>query len=374
MSAGQIVYWAAVSSCGLSYSGGQLRDIEGIRTRMQVTQEPIFRRFWYPVVRVAAIQSQPYAFELLGEPLVIWLTAEGMPAAARDRCCHRSARLSLGQVVDGQIRCPYHGWGFDAAGACVHWPQQPGDRPISASYRVPAYRCTVRYDYVWVCLDEPLQPIPDIPQADTPGFRFIHEFYEPWDCSGLRLMENSFDNAHPHFVHARTFGLHQEPIPPAPKLLEKTAYGLRMQYELPVFNTELQQQNLQMGDRRTVRISEGRWFMPFARSLTITYPNGLIHCIVTVATPIHDGRSQIVQFCLRNDTEADAPAADIIAFDRAVTLEDRAILESTEASTAIDLRAEQHMPSDQPGVIMRQQLASLLRSGDSASSRSPVPV
>ncbi|MEG4586041.1 hypothetical protein QUA54_12620 [Microcoleus sp. MOSTC5] len=37
-------------------------------------------------------------------------------------------------------------------------------------------------------------------------------------------------------------------------------------------------------------------------------------------TPINDSTSQMVQFCLRNDTEADAKTIDIIALDRAVTL------------------------------------------------------
>ena len=34
----------------------------------------------------------------------------------------------------------------------------------------------------------------------------------------------------------------------------------------------------------------------------------------------------VTQFALRTDTEADAPAADIIAFDRQVTIEDQDIL------------------------------------------------
>ncbi|MEG3989293.1 hypothetical protein QUA13_19430 [Microcoleus sp. S28C3] len=43
-------------------------------------------------------------------------------------------------------------------------------------------------------------------------------------------------------------------------------------------------------------------------------------------TPINDSTSQMVQFCLRNDTEADAKTIDIIAFDRAVTLVEHYLL------------------------------------------------
>ena len=50
--------------------------------------------------------------------------------------------------------------------------------------------------------------------------------------------------------------------------------------------------------------------MPVARKLRIKYPNGLMHSIVTVATPTDDARSMICQFAFRNDSEADAPAAE----------------------------------------------------------------
>ncbi len=134
-----------------------------------------------------------------------------------------------------------------------------------------------------------------------------------------------------------------------------------MKYVLPIFNNTIQKQNLQMEETRTVRISEGTWFMPFIRTLKITYPNGLTHLIFTAATPIDDSSSQIVQFCLRNDTEAEATAESVIAFDRAVTLEDRAILEGTDYDVPLSISKEQHMASDKPSIVMRHQLAALLK-------------
>lgn len=328
---------------------------------MLVTQQPVFQRFWYPVMPMSALQSGPQSFELLGQKLALWLDGEGNPAAVRDRCCHRSARLSQGKVIDGCIRCPYHGWSFNRLGNCIKVPQLTHDL-IPRTYQVDAYRCEARYGYAWVCLDEPLLPIPEIPEAHDPGFRQIPEFYEVWHCAGLRLMENSFDNAHPHFVHANTFGVEQEPVPPTPDSFQETEFGLRMTYILPVFNSDLQQQNLQMADTRTVRISEGTWYMPFVRTLKITYPNGLIHLIFTAATPINDSSSQIVQFCLRNDTEAEVSADSVVTFDRTVTLEDRAILEGTDYDVPLRASQEQHMASDKPGIVMRHKLAALLKS------------
>lgn len=334
---------------------------------MLVTQHPVFRRFWYPIMPVAYLNQGPQSFCLLGQDLVLWLDATGQPAAVADRCCHRSARLSQGTVNQGQIHCPYHGWCFDGSGACVRVPQL-SDQAIPKSYRVQGFHCAQRYGYVWVSLGEPLGDIPTIPEADDPQFRFIPEFYEVWHCAGLRLMENSFDNAHPHFVHEQTFGLTQEPIPPLPDRFTETADGFTMTYRLPVKNTDEQRRNLQMAEERTVRISEGRWFMPFGRSLKITYPNGLVHLIFTAATPISDRAIQLVQFCLRNDSEAAAPAADIIAFDRAVTLEDKAVLEGTDYDVPLDIQTEQHMASDKPGIVMRHRLAALIKTHEGAGT------
>ena len=326
---------------------------------MLVTQQPVLRNFWYPVLPAASLQDNPHGFELLGQKVVLWRDEAGMVAAVRDRCCHRSAQLSGGVVDAGHIRCPYHGWAFDGTGTCVKVPQL-ADKLISSTYQVPAYHCAERYGYIWLCLGAPLLPVPEIPEADAPDFRLIQEFYEPWHCSGLRVMENSFDNAHFSFVHRATFGDHHNPLPASLELIDLVD-GLRMKSSVPVVNPPLQQQNLGIPLAKTVRRMDARWFMPFARKLHITYPNGLIHIIFTAATPVNDRTSQIVQFCLRNDTEAEAKAADIIAFDRAVTLEDQAVLETTDYDTPLALDREQHMLSDKPGIMMRHKLAALLK-------------
>lgn len=338
---------------------------------MLVTQQPILKRFWYPVMPLSQLSFEtPQPFQLLGQKLVLWLDADGQPAAAGDRCCHRSAQLSRGVVINGCVRCPYHGWSFDRTGACVNVPQLADDQPIPGSYRVPSYPCTQRYGYVWVCLDQhPLQPIPLIAEAEDPAMRLIPQFYEEWNCAGLRVMENSFDNAHFSFVHAASFGDQQQPRPASLKITP-TEFGLNLQTVVDVVNPPLQRKNLQIAEAVTVRTMDSNWYMPFTRTLKITYPNGLIHLIFTAATPVSDRTSQIVQFCVRNDTEADAPAADIIAFDRQVTAEDRAVLESTDFDVPLDLKAEQHMPSDQPGIVMRRQLAALLRQHHEIEQRS----
>ncbi|MEN9230327.1 MAG: aromatic ring-hydroxylating dioxygenase subunit alpha [Thermostichus sp. DG02_5_bins_236] len=321
-------------------------------------------------------EGSPQPFELLGEKIVLWLDEGGQPQAAADRCCHRSAQLSKGTLREGRIRCPYHGWEFDGSGACVRVPQLADQAAIPCSYRIPAFSCQVRYGYAWVCLHpQPLRGIPVIPEAEDPRYRLIHEFYERWECAGLRICENEFDAAHISFVHQNTFGS-MEDLVPSHFELEELDYGIRNHTVIGVTNPELQQHNLGISSSKTERTTTLVWHLPFTNHIHIRYPNGRSHVIVNTPTPINDRASQVVQFCLRNDTEAETPAAEVIRFDRAVTLEDKAILETTDPDVPLTLllrnangsSAEQHMLTDKPGILMRKQLAALIKAHGSSSN------
>jgi phenylpropionate dioxygenase-like ring-hydroxylating dioxygenase large terminal subunit len=338
---------------------------------MLATQQPVLRRFWYPVMPVSALAEGPKPFRLLGEDLVLWLAAPDRPAAASDRCCHRSARLSRGFCRGGRLVCGYHGWEYDEAGHVVRVPQHDSDDGhISSRLGTPSFRAASRYGYVWVALAEPLFALPEFEEAQSPGFRQIDQFYEVWGCAGLRLMENSFDNAHFSFVHRGTFGDAGHPQP-AKLEIDEFDDGFLMKSSVPVKNPEIQKSLLKIPTDDTVRHMRARWWMPFLRKLQITYPNGLVHSIVTAGTPIDDQSSQIVQFCFRNDTEAEARAEDVNRFDRQVTLEDRGILESTDFDVPLDQTGfESNMPSDRPGLVMRRMLRDLLeRHGETETRR-----
>ena len=142
---------------------------------MDLMKHPVFRRFWYPTFALSELEAGPRPFELLGEKLVLWLVEPGVPAAAHDRCPHRSARLSGGiKVVNGNIQCGYHGWEFDNSGTCKKIPQLNGaEVPPDPRNCVKSYHCEARYGYAWVCLEEPLEDIPYIQHSDDPNFRQV---------------------------------------------------------------------------------------------------------------------------------------------------------------------------------------------------------
>ena len=212
---------------------------------MLVTQQPVFRKFWHAVMPLTQLASGPQPFRLLGEDIVLFLDERGEPAALRDRCCHRTARLSKGWCVDAQgqacaqgaIQCGYHGWTYDRGGKVIRIPQFDAGRTIPEDYRTRAYHCTARYGYAWVALDEPIAPIPEVPEFDAPGWRTIFQFYERWETSPLRALENSFDNSHFSFVHRGTFGVATQPKPSKYELVEH-AHGFHAETLVPATNPE----------------------------------------------------------------------------------------------------------------------------------------
>ncbi|MCW5736812.1 MAG: aromatic ring-hydroxylating dioxygenase subunit alpha [Enhydrobacter sp.] len=325
---------------------------------MLVTQQKVLRRFWYPVVPADRLATEPLPFTLLNTDLVLFRDSAGKAAALVDRCCHRTARLSKGWVEAGNVVCPYHGWTYAGDGRCVRIPQRPGGDP-GKNIAIESFRCTERYGVVWVALEEPLRDIPALPEYDDPAYRRVFEFYEPWEAPGLRIMENSFDNAHFAFVHKESFGIVDEPEPVQPRL-EPDPAGFVMYADVPVKNPEIQRGNLGIDADRTVRHYEKTWWMPFSRKMKVTYPNGLVHIIMTLTAPIDDRRSQVIQFLLRSDSEADAPAENLTRFDRQVTHEDMAILEGCDHDVPLSPAGELHMPTDRPGLEMRRMLARLL--------------
>ena len=330
---------------------------------MLVTRQPVFRKFWHAVMPLSMLDGgQPQPFTLLGENIVLFLDAQGQPAALKDRCCHRTAKLSKGRCVNGALECGYHGWTYNGQGRVIRIPQYDADRAIPADYCTPAYRCVAKYGYAWVALEEPIAPIPDVPEFGAPGWRTIFQFYERWDTSPVRALENSFDNSHFSFVHRATFGVAAQPKPSKYQLVERDG-GFYAETLIDAVNPPAYQQVSGTSDPITQRLMRNAYFLPFSRRLDIEYPSGIRHIIINCFTPIDDGHIQLAQWLFRNDTEADCPAQLLIDFDHVITREDKDILESTDPDALVDTRrrgVEYSMDSDKPGMLIRKQLMELL--------------
>jgi phenylpropionate dioxygenase-like ring-hydroxylating dioxygenase large terminal subunit len=339
---------------------------------MLVTKQPILRRFWYPVMPLEHLKDGPKPFTLLGEHIVVWLDSGGEPAAVLDRCCHRTAKLSRGFVKGDCIVCGYHGWTYDRSGKLVHIPQAR-DPSRTSSWSIPGFHCKARYGYAWVALEEPLQDIPGVEGAGEPGSRLIQEFYEMWNAAPFRYIENVLDFAHFGYLHMQTFHDGTD-VDATREKIDDHEWGFTSVSFVQVANADKMQQGLGLAGDATVRPTTRKYYVPFARTLVFTGPDENRHVIHSTATPIDDQHMMFVQFCVRRDTEEQAPAAELIAWDRKITLEDRAMVEATDYDVALDVNdsAERHTATDRAGLLARRKLLDLLtKHGEAESRREP---
>jgi len=213
-----------------------------------------------------------------------------------------------------------------------------------------------------VALEEPLQGIPVFQEDDAPGFRRIFQFYEPWNTSALRVMENSFDNSHFSYVHRANFGQFDQPRPSRYEL-RPTDWGFEAETIVPVNNPPASHRITGTTEPVTERHLYNRWYLPFVRRFGCIYPSGLQHIIYNCATPMEDGKVMLVQWLYRNDSEADCSTEELVAWDAAIVQEDREILEATDFDACVDTRrrVEFHMESDKPGLMMRRMLMDVLQ-------------
>jgi phenylpropionate dioxygenase-like ring-hydroxylating dioxygenase large terminal subunit len=165
------------------------------------------RNAWYIASWGDELTDAPVARRILNEPIALFRDRAGTAHALADRCCHRAAQLSLGEVVDQGLQCGYHGMVFDGAGKCVHIP---GQDKIPDKAVVPSYPLVERDAFLWIWMGEAAKAdparIPDVSyHNDTAHWPHIHDKLH---IKGgyLLMVDNLMDLTHLGYVHKRTIG------------------------------------------------------------------------------------------------------------------------------------------------------------------------
>ncbi|MGG6240334.1 Rieske 2Fe-2S domain-containing protein [Nodosilinea sp. AN01ver1] len=178
----------------------------------------MLKNFWYAVEFSAAVTGSPTPVKLMGENYVLYRGEDGQVVAMRDRCIHRGASLAGGWVEGNCIRCPYHGWRYEADGTCVHIPADQAGTPIPKRARIDSFPIEERYGLVWLFVgDLPAEqrpPIPALPEYGDPAWRMITGEYT-WNAHYTRVVESGLDSSHAPFVHSVFFNLRDDAeVPP----------------------------------------------------------------------------------------------------------------------------------------------------------------
>lgn len=162
----------------------------------------LLRRYWMPVACTAEVLPGGAApVRVLGEDLALFRTTTGALGLVDARCPHRGTSLAYGFADDVAVRCPYHGWRFDAAGHCVEITSFADDGRLQERASTRAYPTREMGGLVFAYLGP--DPAPVLPRYDlfawTGVLRDIGRAVIP--CNWLQIMENSVDPVHLEWLH-----------------------------------------------------------------------------------------------------------------------------------------------------------------------------
>lgn len=311
---------------------------------------------WHPVATSDDVTDAPIARELLATPLAIWRDSNGVAHATSDVCIHRGTALSTGCVVGDTIMCPYHGWQFDASGACRKIPQLDDPTRIPPKARIPAYRTMERYGLVWVALDEPLADVPEIGEWDDASWTWVSCGPYEWNAHASRQLENFTDFGHFPWVHPGLLGDPNRPVVPS---YDVSTDGHVVRYDIvrpEATNSEDFPVFANADTTAPMRRSRYEIHLPFTLLLRLGWggTEGMVYFFVS--QPIDDDHSRGFLLIGRN-YNLDQPASVLRDFEDVIFGQDKAIVESQRPKKVpYHPTAEIHLKFDAVALAYRQAM------------------
>jgi phenylpropionate dioxygenase-like ring-hydroxylating dioxygenase large terminal subunit len=319
---------------------------------------------WYAVLDANEVRiGKPQAFRRLGDDLVFWRDNNRQVVAMRDRCPHRSAKLSLGKVVDGDIECPFHGFRYARDGAVTLIPANGKNGAKSAIFRCDTLTAREAHGLIWLWNGGPREEYPPIPWFDNlEGFTYS-TFQARWDCDHTRAIEGMLDVSHLPFVHSKTIGR-------GDKTLVNGPYTTLNNDRIRVWISNQPDEGLP-----AVKPTE----LPepgIPPSLYFNFPNvwqirlGEKLRIVNLSAPVDDENVVIYSRTYQNITRIKLLARALTSmsniFNR-YTLNEDYVVSRSQRPKKSDLNIGEHfIPADRPIALYLQHRRKLMRTGDSS--------
>lgn len=325
-------------------------------------ETPALAHTWHAVLTSDEVAGEPVRVVLLGEPWVV-ARIDGELVAFLDRCPHRLAPLSLGTVCGATLQCQYHGWLFDATGACTHIPALGPDAAIPPRARVRAAAGVAeRYGLVWISPEPPLFGLPDFGEWDDDDFVDARNEPRQTPASVGQLIDNFLDATHLRTVHAGTFGVDDGGYLP-PSEIVRDGWSAHTTFDVQYRNFD--DPLVETGEHPLVQPQ--RLYKEIAGPTTaivrLFHPlTGKTVSFLFACSPVDAGTSRIFKLMSRDDlTDPDVQLPELLAFEDRVLDEDLVVLEAyDDMAVSTDPRAEVSVRADRLSVSYRRILGELV--------------
>ena len=212
---------AAVYERGVDTGLGDFQiptDVYTDEARLAAEQR-LIRRLPMPVAHASQLATPGacLAHDATGVPVLVARGRDGELRAMINSCRHRGTRLVAEEgfcKARKGFHCRYHGWTYDADGACTEIPARFGTR-IPSRARLTSYLAEESSGLVWACMgEEPRYPPPVFGDFDDPDVRVVAMPAYDWESAAARRLENYVDFAHFAWVHDGILGDRNQPEVP----------------------------------------------------------------------------------------------------------------------------------------------------------------
>jgi phenylpropionate dioxygenase-like ring-hydroxylating dioxygenase large terminal subunit len=283
---------------------------------------------WYPVCRADQVAAAGVAgADFLNGRVVAFRGPDGAPAVMSAYCRHLGADLSIGEVVDGCVRCAFHHWRYDTNGQCVAIPIE-GDPPAEAKlYRFPTAE---QFGLVWAYNGDEPTDLPHFHGFDHDQLyvkaappESVREYpVEPWT-----LLTNSVDIQHLRALH----GLQIDVDPEAIAITDHN-----VEYDAHIVDPNLgpMDQHIKVFGTNTIMLTgEMAGMQVFMGSSAVPVPSGGSRNFQFAATPRGDGAAG-------EEEQADAALTMALAFGEQLLKDDDPVM------TTVHFREDLLLPAD----------------------------
>ena len=162
--------------------------------------------YWYCAALTHEVGAKPLRRIICAEPVVLYRNVRGGPVALEDRCSHRQAPLSTGEVCGDEIQCIYHGFVFNQLGICVHIPHQS---TIPNRANIKAYQVEEKWGFIWIWRGDAKKAnsnmIPDLPWTRDAKRSPVYVYFHV-KANHQLVADNLLDISHADYLHSDTLG------------------------------------------------------------------------------------------------------------------------------------------------------------------------
>ncbi len=242
------------------------------------------KNYWYAAALAKELKKKPIGRTVLEVLVVLWRTADGRAHAMRDRCPHRNALLSEGNVVNDNLMCPYHGWTFNTEGKCVKVPSE-GDNANLRERHIDHYAVIEQDGLIWIwlgdlSLHETRQPF-KMPFYSGDGWNSYY-MKTRFQNNVTNLVENFMDVPHTVWVHKGWF--RDKESLKVNAIVSRDEGAVTVKYD---GDDQIGVTDLLMNPKRLPMVHHDRFFMPNNTSCDYIYGDYVTGFVITsTCTPM----------------------------------------------------------------------------------------